>query len=500
MSKMIDNRQLLADYVRNHSESAFGELVARHLDLVYSTALRLLNGDAHRAEDVAQIVFTDLAKTAGTLAPEVMLGGWLHRHTCFVAANTIRGERRRQAREREAVEMNLLEQDSPEADFSRLAPLLDETINQLDEPDRVAILLRFFEQKGFRIVGESLDSSEDAARMRVNRALEKLRELLAQRGIRTPAAALSVIIAANAIQAAPAGLAVNISTTAFTASAASTSTAIATATMTALQKTLVAATVAILAGAGIFEAHQSSRLRQQIQSSRGERASLLGQIQQLQRERDEATNRLAGLLLENSRRNSNPDKTELLRLRGEVTQLKATETQNAKTPTESMAASLAEKVAELKQRFQQWPGKKTPELDLLTEQQWLLVAGGHQLQSEEDFREAMSDLRTTSIQKFAELIPDAVKHYAEMNNGQMPSSPSQLAQYLALPGELATGILSGYEMAKPGEVHPPQPGPNASDVEKWAMLQKDGPADPDFDHTFVLYSGGWYYYGPNKAK
>ena len=500
---MTDSRELLAEYVRNHSESAFRELVGGHINLVYSTALRLVDGDAHKAEDVAQIVFTDLAKMAGGLAPNMTLGGWLHRHTCFVSANAMRGERRRQARERKAVEMNSLQKESSDADFSRLAPLLDETINQLDEPDRVAILLRFFEQKDFRAIGESLESSEDAARMRVNRALEKLRGMLTQRGIRTPAAAFSIAITANAVQAAPVGLAASISTSAFAASAISSSTAIATATkavtMTALQKTLIAATVAALTGAGIYEARQNSQLREQIRSSKGQQALLTEQIQQLQRERDGATNRLAALLAERSQKNPDPDKAELLKLRGEVTQLKTAETQNAKTPTEYTAATLADRVAQLKRRFEEWPGKKTPEVKLLTEQQWLLVASGHQLQSADDFRDAMSELRTGAIQKFAGLVPDAMKHYTEVNDGQIPSSPSQLAQYLALPWELANSILDGYEMAKPGEVHPPHPGLNASDVEKWAMLQKDGPADPDFDHTFVLYSGGWYYYGPNQA-
>jgi DNA-directed RNA polymerase specialized sigma24 family protein len=123
MMKMTDRRQLLADYAQTHSEPAFREIVTSYLDLVYSCALRLVNNDEHRARDVAQIVFADLASMAGELSPEVALGGWLHRHTCFVAANTMRGERRRLAREREAVEMNSL-CDETNMDFSRLAPLL----------------------------------------------------------------------------------------------------------------------------------------------------------------------------------------------------------------------------------------------------------------------------------------------------------------------------------------------------------------------------------------
>ncbi len=116
----------------------------RYLGLVYS-AIRVLQGDAHLAEDVAQNVFAELARTARTLSKDTMVGGWLHWHTCFVAANTMRGERRRRSRERQAVEMNAL-QDRPEGDLSLIAPILDEAVNQLDEADRRAILLRFFEQ------------------------------------------------------------------------------------------------------------------------------------------------------------------------------------------------------------------------------------------------------------------------------------------------------------------------------------------------------------------
>ena len=174
---MTDSQKLLADFVQTGSEAAFSGLVARYVGLVYSGALRLVEADSHRAEDVTQIVFTDLARLARTLPPDVMLGGWLHRHTCFVAAKTMRGERRRQMRERQAVEMSALQADSG-AELTLIAPILDEGINQLGEEDRTAILLRFFEQLDFRSVGQVLGSSEDAARMRVTRALEKLHTLL----------------------------------------------------------------------------------------------------------------------------------------------------------------------------------------------------------------------------------------------------------------------------------------------------------------------------------
>src|SRR5437762_3640330 len=126
---MTDSQKLLAEYVQSGSEAAFRELVTRYVDLVYSTALRLVEGDAHRAEDVAQVVFVDLARAARALSSEVMLGGWLHRHTCFVAAKTMRGERRRQSRERQAAEMNAQERQA-ETDITGLAPLVADAINE----------------------------------------------------------------------------------------------------------------------------------------------------------------------------------------------------------------------------------------------------------------------------------------------------------------------------------------------------------------------------------
>ena len=151
---MTDSQKLLADFARNGSEAAFCDLVTRYTDLVYSTAVRLVNGDTHLARDVTQTVFIDLAKMAWKLSSELMLGGWLHRHTCFVAATVMRGERRRQSRERQAAEMNVLQNHS-EPGLAQVAPMLDEAINQLGSEDRTAIVLRFFEQADFRSVGEN---------------------------------------------------------------------------------------------------------------------------------------------------------------------------------------------------------------------------------------------------------------------------------------------------------------------------------------------------------
>jgi len=202
---MTESQRLLAEFRKTRSEPAFRELVDRFIDIVHSTALRLMNGDRHHAEDITQTVFADLAKLSSSLRDETMLGGWLHRHTCFVAAKAIRTERRRRLREEQAVAMNEL-YDKP-IGMAEIASLLDEAINELAPDDRQAILLRFYEQRNFRSVGEAMRTSENAAQKRVSRALDQLHVILARRGVTLSATALGTVLASEVVTAAPAGLA-----------------------------------------------------------------------------------------------------------------------------------------------------------------------------------------------------------------------------------------------------------------------------------------------------
>jgi RNA polymerase sigma factor (sigma-70 family) len=313
--QMTDSQALLADYVRTGSEPAFRELVDRYLDLVYSAAVRLVGGDSHLAQDIAQTVFIDLARTAPSLPQETLLGGWLHRHTCYVAANTLRGERRRRAREQHALAMNAPENHS-EANLAQLAPLLDEAVNQLGPEDRAAILLRFFEQRDLRSVGEALGSSEDAARMRVSRALEKLHTFLVHRGVTLSAVALGTSLGAGVVTAAPAGLAATISTTALaaTAGAGTTLTLLKLITMTKLQVGIVGA-VAIAGVTTSLVLYQQSQAKQ-----RAAEASLQQQADQLANLRDE-NQRLKNLATREAEARPS-DRDDLLRLRAETEALR----------------------------------------------------------------------------------------------------------------------------------------------------------------------------------
>lgn len=318
---MSEVRQLLDEYSRSGSEAAFQEVVARYLNLVYSTALRLVNGDSHLAEDVTQKVFADLARMAGTLAQEVMLGGWLHRHTCFVASKTIRTERRRQAREQQAVLMNDLNQPS-EADLAALRPVLDEAINQLGSTDRQAILLRFFEQRDFRSVGDALGSNEEAARKRVNRALDKLRSRLKRRGISLSGPALGAVLLAHAVNAAPAGLLLGITTSALATVASGGGTALTILHLMSITKAQIGCIAAITLAFSIplvFQHRAANELREENRALRAD----VNRMDTLAAENQ----RLSNLLAATRAPQAPPAKDqarELLKLRGEVGVLRKT--------------------------------------------------------------------------------------------------------------------------------------------------------------------------------
>ncbi len=326
---MTSDLELLQNYADRNSEEAFAQLVRRHLDLVYSAALRQVRSP-QLAEEVAQSVFTDLARNAGKLKPDTVLTAWLYQVTRRTAIDVVRKESRRQLREQIATEMNAMNAHAADSGtgfqpvWTDIEPVLDKAMEALDDTDRAAVLLRYFENKSLREVGQTLGTSDDAAQKRVSRAVEHLREFLSKRGVTVGASGLVVLIAANAVQAAPVGLAATISLAALAGTAVHASTVIAATkaiAMTTLQKTLITATVAAAVGTGIYEAHQAARLRGQVQTLQQQQALLVDQIRQLQSEQDHTTNYIASLseeLAEAKRNNA-----ELLKLRGEAGVLRA---------------------------------------------------------------------------------------------------------------------------------------------------------------------------------
>lgn len=213
---ITDNSELLRRYLGEKSEAAFAELVQRNIDLVYSAALRQVNGDAAVAQDVTQAVFTDLARKAPALARHSSITGWLYTSTRYLATKALRGEHRRRAREEKAHAMTTLIQDSdPNPAWEEIRPVLDEVMHELSSADRDAVLMRYFEGRALGEIGVRLGVSENAARMRVDRALDKLREALARRGLTSTAVALGTALAERSVAAAPLGLAARVSGVAF---------------------------------------------------------------------------------------------------------------------------------------------------------------------------------------------------------------------------------------------------------------------------------------------
>jgi RNA polymerase sigma factor (sigma-70 family) len=312
---MLEDQQLLRQYAADGSEAAFGELVARYVNLVYSAALRRTGGDTHLAQDAAQLVFSDLARKARSLPKGVVLTGWLHRATSYSTAQLLRTERRRQAREQEAIAMNALESEPP-PDWAQLRPLLDDVLDRLAPTDRDALLLRFFEQRSLTDVGRALGSNEDAARKRVTRALDKLRAHLVRRGITTPAAALASAIAAHAVQTAPAGLAATLTTASLAGAAGGTGAAVGLLKLMAMTKLKLglagAVAVASVATPLVIQHQAVVRLRE-------ENRSLQQQADQAAEQRAE-NERLSRMVAQANAAHAptNNQLSELLRLRGEV--------------------------------------------------------------------------------------------------------------------------------------------------------------------------------------
>jgi RNA polymerase sigma factor (sigma-70 family) len=313
---MIDDTELLRRYAGEGAEEAFAELVARHVNLVHSAALRQVHGDAQLAADATQVVFADLARKARALTGHRVLAGWLFTSARYAAAKLVRGEVRRRAREQEAWRMENEtgrgDEAAAELDWSRVREVLDEAMADLGSADREAVLLRFFEGRDYAAVAERLGLSPNAARMRVDRALDKLRAQLARRGVTSTGAALAAALAGQAVVAAPAGLAAAVTSGAL-AGAATGGSGLVAAIFMSMGKTQIGVTGVLLAAGTAGYVLQSQ-----------EQAALRAEIAALGREAQRATE----LTAENQR---------LARRAAEVADLRADDARLAQVRDEAAA-------------------------------------------------------------------------------------------------------------------------------------------------------------------
>lgn len=301
---------LLKTFAASGDNAAFTGIVRNHASLVYSTALRLLGEHRHLADDVTQTVFTDLAAKARTLPTDVPLAGWLHQHACFVARKALRTELRRLRREDTAHAMNFSD-DASDALWLQVRPLLDDALGELPDADRHALVLRFLQGRPFKSVAETLATSEDAARMRVGRALDRLREVLAKRGVLTTSDALDGALANYAVIAAPAALIAVI-----TASTATAAVSTALPFLTAMKAAKVAVAALVVAGGVLLvrQHQENARLRDDLAQFR----SLQAELDNLQEEKNRLAARVPSIDEVNAARRS---LDELQKLRGQVSTL-----------------------------------------------------------------------------------------------------------------------------------------------------------------------------------
>lgn len=204
----MEDRLLLQRFVKDNSQEAFAALTARYLNLVYAACRRELD-DADAAEDVTQAVFLILARKAPSLGRNVVLSGWLFQTARFAAKNARLQATRRAAYEQKAAGA-MMEQPQTQTEdehWAEIEPLLNQSLAALKAGERDCVLLRFFQGASFGEIGKSLGLSEEAARKRVNRSLDKMRQFFTKNGIIVPAVALPVLLAAHAAKAVPLGLA-----------------------------------------------------------------------------------------------------------------------------------------------------------------------------------------------------------------------------------------------------------------------------------------------------
>jgi RNA polymerase sigma factor (sigma-70 family) len=248
----MDDWQLLNEYATRNSEEAFRTLVERYAGMVYHLALRQVS-NPHAAQEIAQAVFIALAQKAARIPRQTVLHGWLFRATRFAVLNLLRDEACRRRYEQEAMTMNTtLESNDVDSVWEQISPHLNDSLDRLSKTDREVVMVRFFGKKSHKEVARMLGVSEDAAKKRLSRALEKLRAIFARRGVVVPGVALVAAFSAYGAQAAPAGMASSITAVAVAKGVSATASSLAIAKELLRLMTWAKAKTAILLGTGLL--------------------------------------------------------------------------------------------------------------------------------------------------------------------------------------------------------------------------------------------------------
>src|SRR5438552_3359529 len=312
--------ELVTAYATRGSENAFRALVTRHVNLVYAAAFRQV-GDAALAEEITQNVFIALARKAPRLAGIQTLAGWLHRTAILEAKARVRAELRRGRRAEMAAEIAALQREGA-SPFDALVPLLDEGLLNLRDGDRLALVLRFLEERSLRDVGAALGVDEDAARKRVSRALDRLAGFFRRRGFAVPAGMGAAALLANSATAVPAGLAASATNAGLAAGGAATGVNLALLKLMALTKTETVVICALVAAAPLTWRWQASAravrqqadLNAQIAADKRGSINLEAQIQRMHvallRAQGDTSNSVTRLAVLNSQRTARPPRPD----------------------------------------------------------------------------------------------------------------------------------------------------------------------------------------------
>src|SRR5688572_1360274 len=261
---MSEDNALLREYCRQDSSAAFAELVKRHLPTVYAGALRRVRGNQPLAEDVTQQVFVALARSASALETHPALGGWLHTTTRNIAAQAVRSEVRRTKREKESFEMLLANHSQVPSDQLSIQPMIDEALDALNDSDRTAVILRFFQGKTLAEIGTALQVTDNAARMRIDRALERMGRYLNQRGITSTAAALGAALTTQAAIRVPSALEARTIAAVLAAKTGGVTCGALFAIMATTKYLITAAAILGVGGVALFLAAQNTALREEL--------------------------------------------------------------------------------------------------------------------------------------------------------------------------------------------------------------------------------------------